>query len=114
MSDSGEYGDLKLLLKQIRTHPPFEREEEQAVAIRVRNGDKRARDQLALHNLGLVVSVANRYRARGFRLDDLVQEGNCGLVKAIEHFDPHKGYRFSTYAVWWIEAYMLRALSRGA
>jgi len=62
------------------------------------------------HNLSLVISVARKFMGRGVRLEDLVQEGNYGLLKAIEHFDPEKGNRFSTYAVWWIRAYITRYL----
>ncbi len=84
------------------------------MARRARKGDRRAQEQLALHNLGLVVSVAANFRGRGIRLDDLVQEGSCGLVKAVERFDPERGHRFCTYAIWWIRAYVTRALRRGS
>lgn len=114
MRSRTEFDDLKLVIKQIRANPPFDRETELAVARRARLGDRRAREQLAAHNLGLVVAIAARFRGRGFRLEDLVQEGSCGLVKAIEHFEPDRGNRFSTYALWWIRAYITRALRRGA
>src|SRR6266852_3773090 len=73
----------------------------------------RPQEQLVVHNLSLVISVARKFMGRGVRLEDLVQEGNYGLLKAIEHFDPEKGNRFSTYAVWWIRAYIPRCLKDG-
>lgn len=97
---------LSLYREAIRRHPPLGREEERALALRVREGDVEARKKLAAHNLAFVVSVARRQRRGGVRLDDLVQEGNLGLLRAIEKFDPDQGTRFSTYAVWWIRAYV--------
>lgn len=90
----------------IRRHPPLDRETEHALALRVRAGDVEAKKKLAAHNLAFVVAVARKQRRGGVRLDDLVQEGNLGLLRAIEKFDPHAGTRFSTYAVWWIRAYV--------
>lgn len=86
------------------------REEEYALAGRAKAGDASARHELANRNLAFVVAVAKRYAHRGARLDDLIQEGNVGLMKAIEHFDPKKNVRFATYAVWWIRAYITRYL----
>ena len=83
------------------------------VTRKARKGNKRAQEQLVLHNLSLVISVARKFMGRGVRLEDLVQEGNYGLLKAIGHFDPEKGNRFSTYAVWWIRAYITRSLKDG-
>src|SRR5450631_1813884 len=80
------------------------------MASSARKGDERARETLASSNLAFVVSVAKKFSHRGARLDDLVQEGNVGLMKAIEHFDPKKNVRFATYAVWWIRAYITRYL----
>src|SRR5438445_821984 len=113
MRDRSEFDDLAPLIKLIRAHPPFDRETELKVTRRARKGDKRAQEQLVVHNLSLVISVARKFMGRGVRLEDLVQEGNYGLLKAIEHFDPEKGNRFSTYAVWWIRAYITRCLKDG-
>src|SRR5882757_3628151 len=111
--DRSEFDDLAPLIKLIRAHPPFDRETELKVTRRARKGDKRSQEQLVVHNLSLVISVAGVFMGRGVRLEDLVQEGNYGLLKAIEHFDPEKGNRFSTYAVWWIRAYITRCLKDG-
>src|SRR5260370_7938934 len=113
MRDRSEFDDLAPLIKLIRAHPPFDRETELVVTRKARKGDKRAQEKLVVHNLSLVISVARKFMGRGVRLEDLVQEGNYGLLKAIEHFDPEKGNRFSTYAVWWIRAYITRCLKDG-
>jgi RNA polymerase primary sigma factor len=84
------------------------RDEEVALARRVCKGDLAARDELIQHNLPFVLTVAKKYMGQGARLDDLVQVGNLGLLKATESFDPEKGNRFITYAVWWIRAYVSR------
>src|SRR2546429_7055474 len=111
--DRSEFDDLAPLIKLIRAHPPFDRETEIVVTRKARKGDRRAQEKLVVHNLSLVISVARKFMGRGVRLEDLVQEGNYGLLKAIEHFDPEKGNRFSTYAVWWIRAYITRCLKDG-
>jgi len=80
------------------------------VAMRARAGDVRAKQQLARHNLAFVVAIARRQRLGAVRLDDVIQEGNVGLMRAIEKFDPHAGTRFSTYAIWWIRAFVGRHL----
>jgi len=98
--------ELAPYLGAIRAHPPLSREEEHAVALRARAGDVRAKQKLARHNLAFVVAVARKQRLGAVRLDDVIQEGNVGLMRAIEKFDPHAGTRFSTYAVWWIRAYI--------
>lgn len=95
-------------LKSLKRQTPLSREEEYELARRAKRGDEEARQILAERNLGFVVSVARKFALRGARLDDLVQEGNVGLMKAIEHFDPKKNVRFATYAVWWIRAYITR------
>src|SRR6267143_986730 len=112
--DRSEFDDLAPLIKLIRAHPPFDRETELVVTRKARKGDKRAQEKLVVHNLSLVISVARKFMGRGVRLEDLVQEGNYGLLKAIEHFDPEKGNRFSTYAVWWIRARWRTWASSGA
>jgi len=109
MAGTAEFKDLRFLLSTIRRHPPFDREAELQVARAARQGSTRARDQLILHNLALVVATAVRFANRGQRLEDLVQEGICGLIKAVEKFEPERGYRFGTYALWWIRAYLVRA-----
>src|SRR5579872_3738001 len=89
-------------LRQLGKHHQLNREQEYELSRRVRKGDESARHELARSNLPFVVAVAKKYAHSGVRLDDLVQEGNVGLMKAIEHFDPKKNVRFATYAVWWI------------
>src|SRR5215469_18708270 len=101
---------LSSYLRQIGGRPQLTREQEYELARRARKGDASARDTLALSNLPFVVAVARKFQNRGARLDDLVQEGNIGLMKAIEHFDAKKNVRFATYAVWWIRAYITRYL----
>ncbi len=85
-------------------------EEEVSLAHRVARGDKRAKDQLTEANLRLVVSIARRYSVPGIPLADLIQEGNIGLIRAVEKFDPDRGFRFSTYATWWIRRAIARAV----
>jgi RNA polymerase primary sigma factor len=98
-------------LKHLKRHKQLTREEEYELSRQARSGVDRARDELARRNLKFVVAVARKYAGRGgARLDDLVQEGNVGLMKAIEHFDSRKNVRFATYAVWWIRAYITRSL----
>jgi RNA polymerase primary sigma factor len=86
------------------------RAQEHALAVRARRGEVAARDELVRRNLGLVVSMIRKHRRGGVPLDDLVQEGNLGLLRAVEKFDPGAGTRFSTYATWWIRAYVGRYL----
>jgi len=85
--------------------------EERDLARRVQQGDKRARRRLIEKNLRLVVSVAKKYRGRGVGFEDLIQEGNSGLIRSVEKFDPEMGYRFSTYATWWIRQAVSRAVA---
>lgn len=101
---------LSSYLRQLSPQRQLTREEEYELARRARKGDEAARTELASRNLAFVVSIAKKFANRGARLDDLVQEGNVGLMKAIEHFDPKKNVRFATYAVWWIRAYITRYL----
>src|SRR5512132_3792186 len=102
--------NLSAYLKSLGGHTQLTREQEYELARRARKGDEQARQTLALSNLPFVVAVAKKFANRGSRLDDLIQEGNVGLMKAIEHFDPKKEVRFATYAVWWIRAYITRYL----
>ncbi len=102
---------LKLYLKDIKHIPLFTAEEEQKVARRVKRGDAHARRLMIRSNLRLVISIAKRYSHLGVPLLDLIEEGNLGLMKAVSKFDPKRGYRFSTYAAWWIKQHVTRALA---
>ena len=108
----GELEGLAPYLREIRGGTPVTREEERELALRARRGDTAARDELVRRHLGLVVSVARRQRRGSLRLEELVQEGNLGLLRAIEKFDPDAGTRFATYAVWWIRAYVWKYLKQ--
>lgn len=101
-----EYETLAPYLEAARRFRPLGRDEEHVLAVRARDGDLVAAQTLARHNLTFVVAIA-RAQARGsVRLEDLIQEGNVGLMRAVQKFDPHAGTRFATYAVWWIRAYV--------
>lgn len=102
---------VKTYLQEIGKVPLLTREEEVELAKKVQRGDDKAREKMALANLRLVVSIAKRYRGLGLPLLDLIQEGNLGLMKAVEKFDWTKGYKFSTYATWWIRQAISRALA---
>lgn len=101
----------RFYLKEISKIPLLTYEEEKALAIKAGNGDQDAIDELVRHNLRLVVSVAKKYKGCGLSLLDLIQEGNIGLIEGAKKFDLSKGYRFSTYATWWIRQKIGRALS---
>ena len=102
---------VRMYLKEIGTIPLLSAEEEMNLAERKEQGDERARRRLAEANLRLVVSIAKKYIGRGMHLQDLIQEGNLGLLKAVEKFDYRKGYKFSTYATWWIRQSITRAIA---
>jgi RNA polymerase primary sigma factor len=102
---------VRLYLREIGKIPLLNSEEELALAQRVVSGDKDAKDQMAEANMRLVVSIAKRYVGRGLDLLDLIQEGNTGLLRAVEKFDPDKGFKFSTYATWWIRQAITRAIA---
>lgn len=101
---------LEQYLREVRRYPTVPREEEMALARRMRAGDDEALQALVNANLRFVVSVAKRFQHRGVPLDDLVSEGNLGLLRAAERFDETKGVRFLSYAVWWIRQGVLQAL----
>ena len=102
---------VRLYLREIGKIPLLNAEEELALAQRVVAGEKEAKDQMAEANLRLVVSIAKRYVGRGLDLLDLIEEGNTGLLRAVEKFDPDKGFKFSTYATWWIRQAITRAIA---
>jgi len=115
--NSGQYFDdisddsVRLHLREIGKIPLLSAEEELALAQRVVKGDKKAKDKMAEANMRLVVSIAKRYSGRGLDLLDLIQEGHTGLLRAVEKFDPDKGFKFSTYATWWIRQAITRAIA---
>ena len=102
---------VKMFLKEIGKIPLLTFEEENALAERMINGDKVAKKKLIESNLRLVVSIAKKYIGRGMNFLDLIQEGNLGLIKAVDKFDQSKGYKFSTYATWWIRQAITRAIA---
>lgn len=115
--NSGQYFDdisddsVRLHLREIGKIPLLSADEELALAQRVVAGDKRAKDKMAEANMRLVVSIAKRYSGRGLDFLDLIQEGHTGLLRAVEKFDPEKGFKFSTYATWWIRQAITRAIA---
>jgi RNA polymerase primary sigma factor len=102
---------VRMYLKEIGRVPLLSAEDEVDLAKRIENGDEEAKRRLAEANLRLVVSIAKRYVGRGMLFLDLIQEGNMGLIKAVEKFDHTKGYKFSTYATWWIRQAITRAIA---
>lgn len=102
---------VRMYLKEIGRVPLLTAEEEVNLAKRIEDGDPEAKRQLAEANLRLVVSIAKRYVGRGMHFLDLIQEGNLGLIKAVEKFDYRKGFKFSTYATWWIRQAITRAIA---
>ena len=112
MADTFSTDDpVRMYLKEIGRVPLLTAEEEVALAKRMEAGDEEAQKRLAEANLRLVVSIAKRYVGRGMLFLDLIQEGNLGLIKAVEKFDYNKGYKFSTYATWWIRQAITRAIA---
>ena len=102
---------VKVYLKEIGRIPLLTAEEEIELAIRITDDDEQAKKRLAEANLRLVVSIAKRYVGRGMQFLDLIQEGNLGLIKAVDKFDYTKGFKFSTYATWWIRQAITRAIA---
>ena len=111
-SNSAKVNDpVRMYLKEIGVVPLLSNEEEKELAIAVENGDLEAKQRLAEANLRLVVSIAKRYVGRGMQFLDLIQEGNMVLMKAVDKFDYSKGFKFSTYATWWIRQAITRAIA---
>jgi len=100
-----------LYFRDIGSYHLLTAEEEQCLARRIAAGDEQARQQFLESNLKLVISVARRYQGQGLALEDLIQEGNIGLIRAVERFDYRRGFKFSTYATWWIRQAITRALA---
>jgi RNA polymerase primary sigma factor len=110
--EDGETGDATgQYLTDIGNRPLLSAEEEQHMAMQIKAGNEHVRQQFVEANLKLVVSVAKRYQGRGLALEDLIQEGNLGLLRAVEKFDGSRGYKFSTYAFWWIRQAITRAIA---
>ena len=115
-STSGSSGrsSLDLYLNEIRRYPLLKRDEELDLARRARAGDRVAQDKLVRSNLRFVVSIAKKYVGNGVPLEDLINDGNLGLVKAAERFDPERGFKFISYAVWWIRQSILVSVSENS
>ena len=111
MADTNDNQVLFIYLKEINRIPLITHEEEYELALRAKNGDKAAREKLIRSNLRFVVSVAKKFRGQGLPLSDLINEGNIGLITALDKFEPDKGYHFISYAVWWIRQSIMKALS---
>ena len=101
---------LSIYLKEINRIPMISHEEEYELALRAQKGDKRAREKLINANLRFVVTVAKKFQGQGLPLEDLIDEGNIGLLTALEKFEPEKGYHFISYAVWWIRQSIMKAV----
>ena len=113
---SGRCSDdaLHTYLKEIRKIPLLSREEEAKIAREMANGDKKAREKLINSNLRFVIKIAKKYQGRGLPLEDLVNEGNIGLIKAVENFDVNRGIHFISYAIWWIRQSLVKAIAEKA
>jgi len=115
MEISHESNALDAYMQQVNKNSKLlTKEEEYKIAVAVANGDLRAKNRMIEANLRLVISVAKRYQYSVIPLVDIIQEGNTGLIRAVEKFDPDKGFRFSTYAVWWIKNNIERSIMNGA
>lgn len=102
---------LDIYFREIGSLPVLKEEEESALALKAKAGNRKALDKLVESNLRFVVSVAKDFQGRGMSMADLINEGNFGLMRAIKRYDPSKGYRFNTYAVWWIRQAILKAIA---
>jgi RNA polymerase primary sigma factor len=113
LSNLAQSDSLRLYLREISRIPLLSAHDELAIAHRIRLGSRDARNHLIEANLRLVVSIAKRYVGQGMALEDLVGEGNIGLIRAVTKFDPDRGFRFSTYATWWIKQAITRSILEG-
>ncbi len=111
MHDIGNWSSIRRYLAEIKKFAPLSAEEEFALARRIRQGDARAFEKLVNANLRFVVNVANKYQGLGLPLQDLINEGNLGLIRAVQRFNALRGFKFITYAVWWIRQAIVQALS---
>jgi RNA polymerase primary sigma factor len=112
--DGAAVDSLQLFLNEIGRHPLLTAAQEVALAKRVERGDERAKEEMIRCNLRLVVSIAKHYRGQGLPFLDLIQEGMLGLIRAVEKFDWRKGFKFSTYATWWIRQAVTRAIANSS
>ena len=110
-SQSNADDSIKMYLKEIGSVNLLDKNQEVSLAQKIENGDEHAKARLIVANLRLVVSIAKKYTGRGIMFLDLIQEGNIGLIRAVEKFDYTKGYKFSTYATWWIRQAITRAIA---
>jgi RNA polymerase primary sigma factor len=108
---SEDLDSLNNYYRMLKVYPPITKNEEFELAEKIRNGDKKSFDKLVNSNLRFVVSVARNYQNQGLSLQDLISEGNLGLIKAVKEFDERKNFKFISYAVWWIRQSILKALS---
>ncbi|HEX8032259.1 MAG TPA: sigma-70 family RNA polymerase sigma factor [Ktedonobacterales bacterium] len=113
LSGLAQSDSLRLYLREISRVPLLSAQDELALARRVERADRQARNHLIEANLRLVVAIAKKYVGQGLPLEDLVGEGNIGLIRAVAKFDPSKGFRFSTYATWWIKQAITRSILEG-
>jgi RNA polymerase primary sigma factor len=113
LSGLAQSDSLRLYLREISRIPLLSAQNELSLARRVERGDREARNHLIEANLRLVVSIAKKYVGQGLALEDLIGEGNIGLIRAVTKFDPSKGFRFSTYATWWIKQAITRSILEG-
>ena len=102
---------IKLYLRAIKDIPLLTAEQEKSLARKIKRSDAKARKKMIQSNLRLVINIAKRYSKLGVPMMDLIEEGNLGLIKAVKKYNPNKGYRFSTYAAWWIKQYITRAIA---
>ena len=114
VKNSSDDNILAMYLREISRIPLLSKEEEDLIVLAAAKGNKAARERLVNSNLRFVVNVAKKYQNRGFPLMDLIGEGNIGLIQALDHFDGSRGYRFISYAVWWIRQSILKAINEKA
>lgn len=111
---SREDNSINLYFKDVSRYPLLTPEEEKEVAIKAKEGDQKAIDRLVTGNLRFVITVAKQYQGKGMPLVDLINEGNLGLIKSVPKYDPSKGFRFMSYAIWWVRQSIVQALSNNS